>query len=140
MMTTTLMRSTVVTSFRPVAFHAMSSGNNGWSLDVRLRAVSGCRSGWQVVCRRALAFVGGSVYGAGDVWCADWRATMTLGDVGCSRDGRRSCSGGDKVRRQRDGGRGRRDIQVGTTPVRRKSTVKYQEPFLLSTGGRYHSS
>jgi len=82
MMTTTLMRSTVVTSFRPVAFHAMSSGNNGWSLDVRLRAVSGCRPGWQVVRRRALAFVGGSVYGAGDVGCADWRATMTLGDVG----------------------------------------------------------
>jgi len=108
-MTMTLMRSTVVTSFRSVAFHAMSSGDNGWSLDVRLRAASGRRPGWQVVRRRALAFVGGSVHGASDVGCADWRATTQLGDVGCSRDGRRSCSGGragsDKVRRRRDGQR-----------------------------------
>jgi len=29
---------------------------------------------------------------------------------------------------------------VGTTPIRRESRVKQQQPFLLSTGGRYHSS
>ena len=38
------------------------------------------------------------------------------------------------------GGRGRRNIHVGTTPIRRESRVKQQQPFLLSTGGRYHSS
>jgi len=57
-----------------------------------------------VVRRRALAFVGGSVHGAGDVGCSDWRAMMKLGDVGRSRDGPRSCpggrAGGDDVRRR----------------------------------------
>ena len=106
-MTTTRMRSTVDTSFRSVAFHAMSSGDNGWSLDDRLRAASSRRPSWQVVRRRALAFVGVSVHGAGDVGGADWRASTQLGDVGCSRVGRGSCSGDragdDKVRRRRDG-------------------------------------
>jgi len=109
MMKTTRMRSAVVTSFRQVAFHAMSSGDNGWSLGDRLQAASSRRPGWQVVRRRALAFVVGSVHGAGDVGCADWRATTQLSDVGRNRDGRRSCSGGraggDKVRRRRDGQR-----------------------------------
>jgi len=108
-MTTILICSTVVTSFRPVAFHATSSVDNGGSLGDRLRAASRCRPGWQVVRRRALAFVGGSVHGAGDVGCADWRATMKLGDVECSRVGWRSRTGGraggDKVRRRQDGKR-----------------------------------
>ena len=103
-MTTTRMRSTVVTSFRSVAFHAMSSVDNSWSLDDRLRAASSRRRSWQVVRRRALAFVGGSVHGAGDVGRADWRTTMAPGDVRDSRVGRTSLTGGrpggNKVRRR----------------------------------------
>jgi len=135
-MTTTRMRSTVVTSFRSVAFHAMSSGDNGWSLDDRLRAASSRRPGWQVVRRRALAFVCASVHGAGDVACVDWRASTQLGDVGSSRDGRRSCSGGragdEEVRRRRDGQRSAEAAvaEISTTTlVRRESTVKCQELF-----------
>jgi len=102
----------------------MPSGDNGWSLYDRLQAASSCRPGWQVVRRRALAVVGGSVHGAGDVGRADWRPTITLGDVGCSRDGRRSRpgsrAGGDKVRRRRDG---KRSAEAAVAEVRPASGV-----------------
>ena len=102
-MTTTRTRSTLVTSFRSVAFHAMSSVN-GWSLDERLHATSSRRQGCRAVRQRALAVIGGSSHGAGDVRRADWRATMAPGDVRDSRVGRTSLTGGrpggNKVRRR----------------------------------------
>ena len=99
MMTTTRMRSTVVTSFRAVAFHAMSSVNR-WSLGEWLHATSeaGDGEGCRAVRQRALAVIGGSSHGAGDIRRADWRATMALGDVRDTRTGGRA--GGAKMRRR----------------------------------------
>jgi len=119
-MMTTQMPSTLVTSFRSVAFHAMSSGDNSWSLDDRLRAALRRRPGWQVVRRRALTFVGGSVHGAVDVGGADWQASTRRPAI---------C-----------GGRGRPDIRVGTMPVRRESKSQAPTAVLLWTGRRYQSS
>jgi len=103
MMTTTRRRRTMITSFRAVAFHAMSSVN-GWSLGERLHATSRRRQGCRAVRQRALAVIGGSSHGVGDVGRADWRTTMALGDVRGSRVGRRSLTGGraggNKMRRR----------------------------------------
>ena len=82
----------------------MSNGDDGWSLGEQLQAATSRRQGCRAVRQRALAVIGGSSHGAGDVERADWRTTMALGDVRGSRVGRTSLTGGrpggNKVRRR----------------------------------------
>ena len=72
------------------------SSVNRWSLGEWLHATSeaGDGEGCRAVRQRALAVIGGSSHGAGDVRRADWRATMAPGEVRDSRVGRTSRTGG----------------------------------------------